>query len=536
MSRKMSKGFKCDLCSVVLTSKFNLERHRGSKRCVSKAKLCGIGLSGNEEPPTSIIKDELSPADKTVAGNDHYVLKMMPPCHPTQNCFRRVMTPVETPYRLRMSYQDIPVSVGVPSIVRFTCAEADMIINLRVRDDSKNVYGAVTMTVRLGTCTLLEGFSIGQLVEMTGQRDNIVNLSELLFGAPVGTLNGFNVLNHSLELEFKTVYPGEVGIWADLVTLSEDMRHRFNYQHEVYINQFSSCCKPMINTILPVSAIYHVGRGKVCLNEDTDIDLVPRPSSSYYYYSVTPSDQPSTSLVPSTLINALPTGKYEFMIDDMCSVPQYMVFPYILQYVTLLRIDKSQICCYHGLTEEELPPKEKLYRLCCQLYGTGDIANLNLELGNSPDLAAGQLCVNSPSVVIEPNWYGGYGSVNINNNLSFPAIMNLESWLPDSKRDLEVKLTMLYQKSKTVPMLHTLDSVYVYGKKMIDEINMEKAMSRCPPGLKIEEYYEFDVKGVNGVTKVIFPGWMWITCFEMGAYPSALFIHLADIFLNLTDT
>ena len=58
----MSKGFKCDLCSSVMSSKFNLERHRGSRRCTSKAKACGL-VQGEE---VTIIRDGLISMPVTV--------------------------------------------------------------------------------------------------------------------------------------------------------------------------------------------------------------------------------------------------------------------------------------------------------------------------------------------------------------------------------------------------------------------------------------------------------------------------------------
>lgn len=299
---------------------------------------------------------------------------------------------------------------------------------------------------------------IWQLVEISGQTDE-VNLSNLLFGAPVSTLNTFNILKHPLELEFKSVYgcDNKVEVWVDLITIPEKVRDRFNY-YEVYVNQFEPCLKTSIDTMLPISAIYRLSGGHVhAVNEGTDLPLVPRFSCchrlyQYFCHSVTPSDKPSTTLEPATLTNALPAGKYEFTIDtDMCNSPHVKVSPYILQYVTLLRIDNHRICCYQGLTEETLPPKEKLYRRCCQLYGAGDIASLNLELDNNRELAAEPLLrhgIPVPSVVVEPNWYGGYGTADIYSDLSLPAIMDLERWIPEGKKDLEDRLTRLYQKSK----------------------------------------------------------------------------------------
>lgn len=550
----MSKGFKCDLCSVVLTSKFNLDRHRGSKRCVSKAKACGLDREmGGTLPEVTIVHDDLSP-DKTVDTSGSHVLACVKAGgSPTLSSFRRLFSSTHTPYRLRMFHQRI--DTNGPLKIRFTRADADLILNLRVKVQ-KVQYGilGINLALRLGDCTLLDGLSMAHQ-SMLADADGSINLSGILFGDKVQTLNNFNVLNHPLELEFFNhgrmgLSDVDIDVWADLVTLSDDERRRFDgIKCEVFINQFETCTKSSIDTVVPVSAIYRSIPGQVRF-QDIDLGLVPtrhtingRPD---YYYSVTPSSEPATSLTPATLTNALPPGNYEFCYPEKMDRPLQLVAPNIVQYITVLTYDLSGICCYKGLTLETQSPKEVLYQRCCQLYQDGDITSLNVALGDNRELAAAPVyhcLVVPPQVWNEPNWYGGYGTSNIHSDLSLPAIMDLECWSSESKLKLEETFKRLYQKSKVVPMLHSLDSVYVYGRRMIDEINMEEAKSRCPAA--INAYYQFEAivpykpAGVNcpvenRTTVVTFPGWLWIACFEMGAYPSDLFMYLSTFVRDMS--
>lgn len=411
MSRKMSTGFRCDICKELLSSKYNLERHRGTSRCRKRAGLVEdtiIRVVAQEQDSESEQNEQVMLAVKHVTANSR-----------TKTPFRRVVLSEFTNFKVKKYYAE-----SNNNEILLTKAIADLISDLKVRYIGDNLEHKIK--VRYGDTVLLD-MSVSDLLLVSDQNTTI-NLHQLLFGVEAPCAS-FNVTVPLLSLTLE----GNWRVWADLITLSEEERKRFiACGQEIFINQYQSVSRRVANIRLPITAVY-----RRCVGSIDEYDLVPREHS--WYYSVS-TGRVATTLDATTISCALYPKRYQF--DTMDDVP------YIIQYVTLLQQHNDKVYCYQDLTEPSL--EERIYKNCCELYSEGKYNELNDLLDSSG--------FNSESTV-------RYGKLN-ELDVRFPKI-NMEQ-----STELKGKLTELYDKKILICQELLGEGGEVYGVRPGDYKNL----------------------------------------------------------------